>query len=302
MRKVAVCIKQIPLVDDANFDPVTKTIRRDGINIIGAYDLTAIAEAVALKRQFGVETTVVTMGPPQARSALADALAMGIDRAVHLEDRAFAGSDTLATARALAAWLQHEQFELVLLGKYSLDAETGQVGPEIAELLGVPQVTGVCTLQIAGGTLRAERESDEGVEEVECSLPALITCAERLIKPIGVRPKGREEAKSKPILTIRAAELGADSKQFGLAGSPTWVKEVRAQEGPKVHCQFIETSDPADAASQLLIALERKGALRPRATVRQRVATIVRKPARGRMFGSRARRIWQARSLAEAWN
>ena len=282
MRKVAVCIKQIPLVDDANFDPVTKTIRRDGINIIGAYDLTAIAEAVALKRQFGVETTVVTMGPPQARSALADALAMGIDRAVHLEDRAFAGSDTLATARALAAWLQHEQFELVLLGKYSLDAETGQVGPEIAELLGVPQVTGVCTLQIAGGTLRAERESDEGVEEVECSLPALITCAERLIKPIGVRPKGREEAKSKPILTIRAAELGADSKQFGLAGSPTWVKEVRAQEGPKVHCQFIETSDPADAASQLLIALERKGALRPRATVRQRVATIVRKPARGK--------------------
>src|SRR6516225_3024689 len=282
MRKVAVCIKQIPLVDDANFDPLTKTIRRDGINIIGAYDLTAIAEAVALKRQFGAHATVVTMGPPQARSALADALAMGIDRAVHLEDRAFAGSDTLATARALAAWLQHEQFELVLLGKYSLDAETGQVGPEIAELLGVPQVTGVCALQIAGGRLRAERESDEGVEEVECSLPALITCAERLINPIGVRPKGREEAKSKPILTIRAAELGADSKQFGLAGSPTWVKEVRAQEGPRVHCQFIETSDPADAASQLLIALKRKGALRPRATVRQRVATIVRKPARGK--------------------
>ena len=81
MRKVAVCIKQIPLVDDANFDPVTKTIRRDGINIIGAYDLTAIAEAVALKRQFGAETTVATMGPPQARAALADALAMGIDRA-----------------------------------------------------------------------------------------------------------------------------------------------------------------------------------------------------------------------------
>jgi len=280
MLKVAVCIKQIPVVDDANFDPVTKTIRRDGVNIIGAYDLTAIAEAVALKRQLGAETTVVTMGPPQARSALTDALAMGIDRAVHLEDRAFAGSDTLATARALALWLVREAFDLVLLGKYSLDAETGQVGPEIAELLGVPQITGVCKLQIDGSMMRAERESDEGLEEVECGLPALITCAERLIKPIGVRPRAREEAKSKPLTAIRAAELCADTAQFGLAGSPTWVQEVQTQEGPKVHCEFIETADPFEAARQLLHALERKNAFGPASTERARVAAAVRKPRR----------------------
>ena len=281
MRKVAICIKQIPLIDDANFDPVTKTIRRDGINIIGAYDLTAIAEAVALKRQFGAKTTVVTMGPPQARSALVDALAMGIDRAVHLEDRTFAGSDTLATARTLALWLKREGFDLVLLGKYSLDAETGQVGPEIAELLEVPQITGVCQLQFDGAMLRAERESDEGLEEVECGLPALITCAERLIKPIGVRPKAREEAKSKPVIAIRAAELGADASQFGLAGSPTWVQEVRTQEAPKVHCEFIEASDPFEASRQLIGALELKNALSPRSTRRARVATVVRKPRPG---------------------
>ncbi len=282
MLRVAVCIKQIPLVDDANFDPVTKTIRRDGINIIGAYDLTAIAEAVALKRQVGAETTVVTMGPPQARSALSDALAMGIDRAVHLEDRAFAGSDTLATARTLALWLGREGFDLVLLGKYSLDAETGQVGPEIAELLGVPQITGVCKLQLDGAMLRAERESDEGLEEVECGLPAVVTCAERLIKPIGVRPKAREEAKSKPLTAIRSAELGATPAQFGLAGSPTWVQEVRTQQGPQVHCEFIETSEPLEAARQLVRALERKNALSPRSTQRAHVATIVRKPTAGR--------------------
>jgi electron transfer flavoprotein alpha subunit len=282
MRKVAVCIKQIPVVDDANFDPVTKTIRRDGINIIGAYDLTAIAEAVALKRQFGADATVVTMGPPQARSALADALAMGIDRAVHLEDRAFAGSDTLATARALAMWLGREGFDLVLLGKYSLDAETGQVGPEIAELLGVPQVTGVCQLQIDGATLRAERESDEGLEEVECALPAVITCAERLIKPIGVRPKAREEAKSKPITPIRAPELSPDTAQFGLGGSPTWVQEVRTQEGPKVNCEFIETADPGEAARQLLHALELRSALSARSTVRACISAAVRTPAPGK--------------------
>jgi electron transfer flavoprotein alpha subunit len=282
MRKVAVCIKQIPVVDDANFDPVTKTIRRDGVNIIGAYDLTALAQAVALKRQFGAETTVVTMGPPQARSALADALAMGIDRAVHLEDRAFAGSDTLATARTLALWLEREGFDLVLLGKYSLDAETGQVGPEIAELMGMPQVTGVCRLEIEGATLRAERESDEGLEEVECGLPALLTCAERLIKPIGVRPKAREEAKSKPLTAIRATELSADLTQFGLAGSPTWVQEVRTQEAPKVRCEFIETSDPLEAARQLLAALERKNALNPSSSQRARVASSVRNPALGK--------------------
>jgi electron transfer flavoprotein alpha subunit len=282
MRKVAVCIKQIPLIDDANFDPVSKTIRRDGINIIGAYDLTAIAEAVALKRQFGPETTVVTMGPPQARAALADALAMGIDRAVHLEDRAFAGSDTLATARTLALWLKREGFDLVLLGKYSLDAETGQVGPEIAELLGMPQVTGVCKLEIDGARLRAERESDEGLEEVECELPALITCAERLIKPIGVRPKAREEAKSKPLTAVRAAELGPDTSPFGLAGSPTWVQEVRTQEGPKVHCEFIETADLLEAARQLIHALERRNALRPRISKRADIAHLVRKPRAGK--------------------
>jgi electron transfer flavoprotein alpha subunit len=282
MRKVAVCIKQIPLVDDANFDPVTKTIRRDGINIIGAYDLTAIAEAVALKRQFGAETTVATMGPPQARAALADALAMGIDRAVHLEDRAFAGSDTLATARALALWLEREGFDLVLLGKYSLDAETGQVGPEIAELLGMPQVTGVCKLQLDGAMLRAERESDEGLEEVECRLPALVTCAERLAKPIGVRPKAREEAKSKPLTAVRAAELDTDTACFGLAGSPTWVQEVRTQEGPKVQCEFIESSDALEAARQLIHSLERRNALSARSTQRSRVAPVVRKPIPGK--------------------
>ena len=106
--QIAVCIKQIPLVEDANFDPVTKTIRRDGINVISAFDLRAISLAVEFKHSLGGHATVVTMGPPQARAALTEALAMGMDRAVHLEDRAFAGSDTLATARALAIWLARE--------------------------------------------------------------------------------------------------------------------------------------------------------------------------------------------------
>ena len=102
MLNIAVLIKQIPLIEDANFDPITKTIKRDGPNVISAFDLRAVSLAMDLKNKHGAETTVVTLGPPQAREALEQALAMGMDRAIHITDRACAGSDTLATARALA--------------------------------------------------------------------------------------------------------------------------------------------------------------------------------------------------------
>jgi electron transfer flavoprotein alpha subunit len=280
--KIAVCIKQIPLIEDANFDPVSKTIKRDGVNVMSAYDLRAIAQAVLLKNEMGAETTVVTMGPPQAREVLIDALGMGIDHAVHLEDRAFAGSDTLATARALAAWLQRGQFDLIMLGKYSLDAETGQVGPEIAELLGIAQITGVRKLKVEGNTIVAERESEEGFDEVECQTPALLTCAERLINPLKISPATREAALVQPIATVRAGELSTEAGVFGLAGSPTWVQGVQAQPTRKIECQMIDASDPRRAAADVIAALEARGALRPRIHNRRPVAAQVRKPVRGK--------------------
>jgi electron transfer flavoprotein alpha subunit len=281
--KIAVCVKQIPLVEDANFDPVSKTIRRDGVNVMSAYDLRAIAQAVDLKkRDGGADTTVITMGPPQAREVLIDALGMGIDHAVHLEDRAFAGSDTLATARALALWLAPHKFDLILLGKYSLDAETGQVGPEIAELLHVAQIAGVRKLRLDGATIFAERESDEGLEEVQCAMPALLTCAERLINPIRIDPKTREAALSLPIKSARAGDLTAEPGQFGSAGSPTWVQEVRAQESPKVACRLLDAADPDRAAEVLINELDRRGALAPRRRQRRPIGDAIRKPARGK--------------------
>lgn len=282
MLKVAVCIKQIPLVEDANFDAATRTIRRDGVNVISAYDLRAIAQAVDLKGRLDCETVAVTMGPPQAREALIDAMGMGIDRAVHLQDRAFAGSDTLATARALAQWLKREAFDLILLGKYSLDAETGQVGPEIAELLGIAQITGVRKLELDGDRILADRESDEGVERVEARMPALLTCAERLINPVKIDAKTREAAQSRTVETVSAAELDADAAKFGFAGSPTWVQEVRAQESPKVECKMIDAADPERAAEEVIAELEGRGALKPRVHNREPVAARARKSIRGR--------------------
>ena len=282
MLKIAVCIKQIPLIEEANFDAVTKTIKRDGPAVISAYDLRAIALAVELKKSHGAETTVVTMGPPQARSALVDALAMGMDHAVHLEDRAFAGADTLATARALALWLARGKFDLIMLGKYSLDAETGQVGPEIAELIGAAQITGARKLEIDGRMLRAERESDEGFDEVEAAMPAVITCAERVAQPVRVKPGAADEAATKPIEVVRAAELGAEAKEFGLAGSPTWVQEVRVVTTPKTEPKFIDASDPERAATEVMSALESIGALKPRVHDRRPIATARRAGIRGR--------------------
>ena len=285
MLKIAVCIKQIPLVEEANFDAATRTIKRDGPNVISAFDLRAISLAVELKNRHGAETTVVTMGPPQARDALVDALAMGMDRAVHLEDRAFAGADTLATARALALWLARGNFDLIVLGKYSLDAETGQVGPEIAQLIGAAQITGARKLEIDGRTIRAERESDEGFEEIEAAMPAVITCAERIAPPVKLKPGASEEAKTRPIQSVRAAELGADPKEFGLAGSPTWVGEVRAVATPKTECKFIDSTDAERAAAEVISALETIGALNPRAHVRRSIGSA-------RRASSRSRDLW----------
>lgn len=282
MLKIAVLIKQIPLIEDANFDAATKTIKRDGPNVISAFDLRAVSLAMELKSRFGAETTVVTMGPPQARAALVDSLAMGMDRAVHLEDRAFAGSDTLATAGALGLWLKRNPHDLVLLGKYSLDAETGQVGPEVAQLLGIAQITGVRKLELEGAFIRAERESDEGFDEIECRMPALLTCAERVAQPIKVKPGAAEEARTKPIVSVRAAELDPDLQRFGFAGSPTWVQEVRFLETAKVEGEFVDASDPARAAAEVVARLDKLGALAPRAHDRKPVSSRVRQSERGK--------------------
>ncbi len=282
MLNIAVLIKQIPLIEDANFDPATKTIKRDGPNVISAFDLRAVSLAMDLKNRHGAETTVITLGPPQARESLEQALAMGMDRAVHITDRAFAGSDTLATARALATTLKRGKFDLILLGKYSLDAETGQVGPEVAELLGVAQMTGVRKLEIDGRIVKAERESDEGFDEVEAAMPVLLTCAERVAAPIKVKPDGAEQAKTKPIEAVSLKELNANPDDFGLRGSPTWVAEIRAVETPVTKCKFIDASDPERAAADVIAELDQAGALKPRAGKRRAVSSISRKPRRGR--------------------
>ena len=279
---IAVCLKQIPLIEDANFDAATKTIKRDGPAVMSAFDLRALSLAVNLKTKHGADITAVTMGPPQARSMLVDALAMGADRAIHLEDRAFAGSDTLATARALACALRRTRYDLILMGKYSLDAETGQVGPELAEMLDIAQVTSARKLEIDGGRIRAERESDEGYDEVECPMPVLISCAEKIAQPARVKPGAQEAAAAKPIEVLRADMLDAAPGSFGFAGSPTTVTEVIVQELTVKNCRFIDASDPERAARETLAALDEIGALVSRPKARRPISPSIRPLVAGR--------------------
>src|SRR5438552_2599998 len=188
--RIVVPIKQVPESEELRYDPATRTLVREGVeSVINAFDKRALTEAVWLRSQYGGSITAITMGPPHAREALVECLGRGVDRAIHISDRVFAGSDTLATARTLAAVLRRLSFDLVLAGKATTDSETGQVGPELAELLDLPQVTGATAIVMVGGKLRVSRETDIGFEEVECPLPALLTAAERLIKPVKTTPE-----------------------------------------------------------------------------------------------------------------
>jgi len=261
--KIAVCVKQVPEVAEIKFNPETNTIIREGVpNVVNPFDRRALAEAIRLRDIDGGEVVVITMGPPQAREALIECLAAGADRAIHLVDLAFAGSDTLATARALAIALRREKCDVIFCGKYSVDAETAQVGPELAEMLDWPQVTGVTKLELSDnrGMLIVERETDDGFETIECELPAVLTAAERLIRPIKVKEFQLEAARKKPIVEISSMELSPDTSVFGFSGSPTWVKEIRSLARTRA-VELIDGADAREKAAKLMERLKTSGAL-----------------------------------------
>ena len=162
--RIIVCIKQVPDTTDVKIDPKTGTMKREGVPaIINPDDKQAIHTAVKLKGENKI--TVITMGPPQAEDALREALALGADDAILFTDRAFAGSDTWATANVLSACLKKVgEYDLILCGRQAIDGDTAQVGPQLAENLGIPQVTYVQKVEVNDGKVRAERETEDGIE------------------------------------------------------------------------------------------------------------------------------------------
>ena len=256
--KSIVLVKQVPVVSAMQLDPETKTLQREGVpSEVSSFDVRGLLKALELRDEHGGEVVALTMGPPQAEEALRHCLALGADRAVHLTDRAFAGADTLATARALALACEREGYDLILCGRHSTDAETGQVGPEIAELLDIPQVTGVAalTLNADGKTIRVERETDSGFDTLDCPMPALVSATEDLAPERFPRKAERQAAQEKPVETVTAGDLSSDLSQFGAAGSPTWVESVQTVEDSRENRVLEgELSEQIDSLVQALLA------------------------------------------------
>lgn len=286
--KYVVLVKQVPDVSQMQFDPATRRLRREGVRLeVSAFDVRALLRAIELRNDTGGEVVALTMGPPQAREALLHCLALGADRGVHLVDPAFAGADTLATARALALALRREDFDIVLCGRSSVDAETGQVGPEVAEFLDLPQITSVRRLELdsARRRIKAERETDAGFEAVECQLPALLSAAEDLAPERFPKRADREAAKAKPIVELTAADLSEDLSLFGAAGSPTSVESIQSADNPRAG-RVLEGEIP-EAVATLAALLGERGLLAD--AERAQARPIPRRPSETR---DPARAIW----------
>jgi len=226
---IIVCIKQVPETQEVRLDPVTHTLKREGVkSIINPFDLYALEEGLRVREARGGRVTVLTMGPPQAESALREALTYGADQAVLLSDKAFAGADTWATSLTLARGIAKlGGADLVFCGKQAIDGDTAQVGPEVATFLDIPYVSWARRLEFAAdGLLRVERLLDHGYDLLEVDLPALITVVKEINEPRVPSFKAKLKAKSAPIPVYGAADLDLDPATVGLTGSYTQVVKV----------------------------------------------------------------------------
>ena len=226
---IIVCIKQVPNTTDVRIDPVTNTLIREGVeSIINPFDAYAIEEGVRLKERFGGKVTVITMGPPQAETALREAISLGCDDGVLVTDRKFAGSDTWATSYTLSCAIRKiGAFDIVICGKQASDGDTAQVGPGISAHLDVPQVTYVKKIEeISDDKARVERMTEEGYDIVETPLPCLITVVKEINTPRIPSLRGMMKAKSAAIAKWTADDIEADPKNIGLDGSPTRVIKI----------------------------------------------------------------------------
>ena len=231
-----VCIKQVPDTTDVRINPETNTLMREGVeSIINPFDMYAIEEAIRLKERMGGKVTAVTMGPPQAEAALREAISMGVDEAVLISDRAFAGSDTWATSYTLAMALRKlGDVDVVLCGKQASDGDTAQVGPGIATHLDLPQITYVRKIEdIDETSIRGERLLETGYEVIASPLPCLLTVVKEINEPRLPSLKGKMAARRAEIVTWTAEDLGADPELLGLDGSPTKVVKIFTPEARK---------------------------------------------------------------------
>ncbi|AZO94429.1 electron transfer flavoprotein subunit beta [Iocasia frigidifontis] len=223
---IIVCIKQVPDTNEVRIDQEKGTLIRKGVpSIINPEDRNGLEEAIRIKEKNGAKITVISMGPSQAKVALREALAMGADEAILISDRAFAGSDTLATAYTLSQVIKEiGSYDLVFCGRQAIDGDTAQVGPQIAENLGIAQLTYVSELELSGEKVTAKRLLEDGYSKIESKLPLLVTVVADINQPRYPSIRGIVDAHRKLTVTEwSVSDFTVDDERLGLHGSPTKV-------------------------------------------------------------------------------
>jgi len=260
--KIVVCIKQVPDTTDVKINPETNTLVREGVeSIINPFDMYAIEEGIRLKEKTNGEVIVLTMGPPQAEDALREAVSLGCDSAILLSDRNFAGSDTWATSYTLSRGIKSiGGVDLIICGKQAIDGDTAQVGPGIAEMLGIPCITYVGKIdEISEEKIKAHRMMEGGYHILEAPLPCLITVVKEINEPRLPSLRGKMRAKKEEITRWTAADIACELDNIGQMGSPTVVEKIFAP--PKREKGVMYKGEPAETAGKLVGELKRKGIL-----------------------------------------
>lgn len=242
--KIVLCIKQVPDTADIKWTE-NNTLQREGVeSVINPYDMYAIETALRIKDEQAenVNITVITMGPNQAFEALRKALAMGCDDAFLLSDKKFAGADTVATSRTLAAAIKTfvPDFDLIICGQFATDGDTAQTGPSIAQHLGITQVTYVNKIQSIGKeNIILRREIEDGIEVVRAKLPTLVCMLKCEYEPREVFIEGYMKAQDYDLKVYGFEDIGLQQQDVGMKGSPTYVSKAFRPE-PKQNGTIVQ--------------------------------------------------------------
>ncbi len=261
--KFIVCIKQVPDTTEVRVNPETNTLIREGVpSIVNPFDLYAVEEALLLKEKTGGEVIAISMGPPQAENALREVISMGVDKAILISDRKFAGADTWATSITLAAAIKKiGEFDIIFTGKQAADGDTAQVGPGVAEFLDIPQATFVRKvdgIDTNSRTIALQSMWEEGSEKLELPLPCLITTVKEINEPRLPSLRGKMTAKKAEIPVWGFDDLNIEETQVGLQASPTQVVKVFPPP-PRKTGELHTELEPQDAAKIIVDKLQEKG-------------------------------------------
>ena len=259
--KIVVCAKQVPDTTEVKLDPKTNTLIRDGVpSIINPDDKAGIEAALQLKEKVGGTVTVISMGPPQADAALREALAMGCDEAILVTDRAFGGADTWATSSTIAAALKKLDYDVIITGRQAIDGDTAQVGPQIAEHLGLPQVSYAEDIQVESeNSLIVKRQYEDRYQKVRIKTPCVITALTELAEPRYMSVGGTVDAYAKEVKVLGFEDLKdkLNPEHIGLKGSPTNVVQSFTKQAKGKGLYYKDLS-PEEAVETIVAKLEER--------------------------------------------